>query len=115
MGLNSHLMAAAANGPNMKSKGPAMEKEAQAMDTVRGGGKSKAIHPGSNAGLRAGRGTPIEEHGSGYGHYVRSPSREQVSSTVQGHKFSGIKGGLSDARTFKREAFEVDKKLAKLL
>jgi hypothetical protein len=108
-------MAAAANGPNMKSKGPAMEKEAQAMQTVQAGASSKAIHPGSGAGLRAGRGTPVEFNGQGYGSHVRVPSRPQVSSIIQGHKFSGRKGLLTDARTFKREAFEVDKKLAKLL
>lgn len=112
-----HYMAAAAAGPNMAARGPALMGQARAHDRLQSSFHSQTgLGAGSLAGLETAHPAVIEKHGMGYGHYVKPEFRKSASMSLQRpHQALRTGNVIKDGRRFVHPKLNMDKELTKLL
>lgn len=115
--IQKYMAAAAAGVPNMAARAPALEGQAKAMQKL---GKpvhaqSQNMPQGSKAGMRDAKAAMVEPVGTGYGRFNKQRGDKLVTMNTSRPSLN-TRGStrIHDTRKYKREALEMDRKMADL-
>lgn len=113
----ARYMAAAAGGPNMAARAPALAnqtKTAQRLHSAFHG--LTGLGHGSLAGLKTESPAVVEMAGNGYGKFAKKPFSKSASIHLgRPSAGAGAMSGIHDTRSIRRPQLCRDKDLAKLL